>query len=99
MERKTSGEVGDSITGQLLAHLKLGADQNLLDLFGQDRGSTEDRVAEIDSGRQELFARGVFTQDDPPNIDAEVAEVLAVTDHGEIISQHFSSKELIFIPS
>lgn len=89
MERKASGKTEGFIAERLLARLKLGADRDLLALFGRDRDDQDDDAAEIDSGRQELFAQGIFTQADLPDVDAAAAEVLAVTDHGEVIFPAF----------
>lgn len=58
-------------------HIQLGADQDLMDLFGASRDGESAEI--IDSGRQEILARGFLTEAD---VDGDDSELLTVVDHG-----------------
>lgn len=90
MERNRPDNAEDLAAEQLSKRIRRGADSKLLNLFGEDRnGSDAASLAEIDSGRADLFDKGIFVKDEMPDIDADALELLAVTDHGETVYPAF----------
>lgn len=83
-------------TEQVLARrLQLGADQDLLSLFGGDLDDGS-RVA-IETGRCEIFARGFLTEADI-DIEGDTSELLAVVDHDELLYPGFQFEPGTTVP-
>lgn len=77
----------------LARRLQLGADQDLLSLFG---GDLDDGSAEsVESGRYEIFARGFLTEAD---VGGDTSELLGVTDHGEVLYPGFQFEPGTAVP-
>lgn len=86
----------DRIEGaeQVLARrLQLGADQDLLSLFGGDLD--EGSKVAVESGRYEIFARGFLAEAD---VDGDTSELLGVTDHGEVLYPGFQFEPGTAVP-
>lgn len=68
----------------LSRRLQLGADQDLLALFGGDLDDGD--AGFVESGRHEIFAQGFLTEAD---ISFDRSLLLAVVDHGEMLYPGF----------
>ena len=77
----------------LSKRLQLGADHDLMALFG---GDLDDASAEfVESGRREIFARGFLMGAD---IDGDTSELLAVMDHDEALFPGFQFEPGTAVP-
>ena len=84
---------------QLQARIRRGADQDLMELFGETRDSNDlVAVAEIDSGRSEILGQGIFLASDLPHIDPATPEIIAILDHEEILYPGFQFNGVLLHP-
>lgn len=74
----------ENVEQVLSRRIQLGADEELLGLFGGDLDGGDGEF--VESGRQEILARGFLVEAD---IDGDDSALLAVMDHGELLYPGF----------